>query len=76
MYFILKIHIIFVETFKQSIMTKEQILDLIRIKEQELYADLQDCKSQYGVEHNHTRYALGAWGSVLNLLETIENENN
>ena len=57
-------------------MNKEQILNLIRSKEQELYADLQDCKSQYGVEHNHTRYALGAWGSVLNLLETIENENN
>ncbi len=49
-------------------MNKEQILELIRSQEQELYKDLQECKSQYGVDHNHTRYALGAWGSVLNLL--------
>jgi hypothetical protein len=58
-------------------MDKQQILELIRSKEQELYADFKYCEMQYGVEHKHTRYALGAWGSVLNLLETIEeNENN
>jgi len=58
-------------------MNKEQILELIRSQEQALYAELQECKSHYGVDHNHTRYALGAWGSILNLLETIEeNENN
>ena len=57
-------------------MNKEQILELIRSKEQELYAELQDCKSQYGVDHKHTRYALGAWGSILNLLDTIQDENN
>jgi hypothetical protein len=54
-------------------MNKEQILELIRSTEQELYADLQDCKSYYGVDHKHTRYALGAWGAALNLLQTIEN---
>jgi hypothetical protein len=61
-------------------MEKQQILELIRSQEQELYKDLQHCKSQYGVDHKHSRYALGAWGAVLNLLETIEkieeNENN
>ena len=58
-------------------MNKEQILELIRSREQELYADLQFCKSQYGVDHKHTRYALGAWSAALNLLQTIEeNENN
>lgn len=54
-------------------MDKEQILELIRSQEQELYKDLQECKIIYGVDHKHTRYALGAWGSVLNLLQTIEN---
>ena len=54
-------------------MNKEQILELIRSQEQELYADFKHCEMQYGVDHNHTRYALGAWGSVLNLLQTIEN---
>jgi hypothetical protein len=61
-------------------MEKEQILELIRSKEAELYADFRCCQSQYGTDHKHTRYALGAWGSMLNLLETIEtieeNENN
>jgi len=54
-------------------MNKEQILELIRSQEQELYKDLQECKNIYGVEHKHTRYALGAWGAALNLLQTIEN---
>jgi hypothetical protein len=58
-------------------MNKEQILELIRSKEQELYANLQECKSIYGSENNHTRYAAGAWGSIFELLQTIEEyENN
>jgi hypothetical protein len=57
-------------------MNKEQILELIRSKEAELYADFRCCQSQYGVDHKHTRYALGAWGSVLNLLQTIENNES
>ena len=58
-------------------MDKEQIIDLIRSKEKELYADFKHCEWQYGTEHKHTRFAFGAWGSILNLLETIEaNENN
>ena len=57
-------------------MNKEQIIELIRNQEKMLYAEVKECKSLYGVDHRHTRYALGAWGSVLNLLETIENENN
>jgi hypothetical protein len=58
-------------------MTKEEILDLIRIGEQELYKNLQECKSIYGVEHNHTRHASGAWGAIFELLQTIEeNEIN
>jgi hypothetical protein len=57
-------------------MTKEQILELIRSKEQELYADFRFCQIEYGTDHKHTRYALGAWGSMLNLLEKIEEHEN
>lgn len=58
-------------------MNKEQILNLIRSQEQELYKNLQECKSIYGGEDNHTRYAAGAWGAIFELLQTIEeNENN
>jgi len=58
-------------------MTKDEILDLIRIGEQELYKNLEECKSIYGSENNHTRHASGAWGAIFELLQTIEeNENN
>lgn len=57
-------------------MNKKQILDLIRIQEAELYKNLQECKSLYGAEDNHTRYAAGAWGSIFELLQTLEDENN
>lgn len=57
-------------------MTKEEILDLMRSQEKMLYAELKNCKRLYGVDHRHTRYALGAWGSILNLLNIIQNENN
>jgi hypothetical protein len=58
-------------------MNKEQIIELIRIGEKELYKNLQECKSIYGSESNHTRHASGAWGSIFELLQTIEeNENN
>ena len=58
-------------------MEKEQILELLKSKESELYANLQECKSIYGSESNHTRHASGAWGSIFELLQTIEEyENN
>ena len=57
-------------------MNKEQILELIRSQEQELYKDFRHCQGQYGTDHKHTRYALGAWGAALNLLQTIENNED
>jgi hypothetical protein len=58
-------------------MDKQQIIDLLKSKESELYSNLQECKSIYGSESNHTRHASGAWGSIFELLQTIEeNEKN
>jgi hypothetical protein len=57
-------------------MTKEQIIDLIKAQEQELYADFKHCERQYCVEHKHTRFAFGQWGALVNLLETIKNNEN
>jgi hypothetical protein len=70
--FALYLHI----TFKNNAMNKEQILELIRSQEQELYKDFRHCQGQYGTDHKHTRYALGAWGAALNLLQTIENNED
>lgn len=69
-------HITNSQTQKINAMTKEEILDLMRSQEKMLYDELKDCKRLYGVDHRHTRYALGAWGSILNLLNIIQNENN
>ena len=57
-------------------MTKEQIIDLIRSQEAELYKNLQECEIIYGAKDNHTRYAAGAWGSIFELLQTIEENEN
>lgn len=58
-------------------MTKEQIIELIKSQEAYFYKNLQECKTIYGSENNHTRYAAGAWGTIFELLQTIEqNENN
>lgn len=53
-------------------MNKEEILDLIRNQEAYFYKNLQECKSLYFSEDNHTRYAAGAWGAIFELLQTIE----
>jgi hypothetical protein len=58
-------------------MTKEEILELLRIQQAESYKNLQECQEIYGSDNKHTRYAAGAWGAIFELLETIEeNENN
>ena len=62
---------------KLNAMTKEQIIELIKSQEAYFYKNLQECKTIYGSENNHTRYAAGAWGTIFELLQTIEqNENN
>lgn len=56
-------------------MTKEQIIELIKIQEYYFYKNLQECKMRYGSEDNHTRYAAGAWGAIFELLQTIEQDD-
>lgn len=53
-------------------MTKDEILELIRNGEAESYENLRECEEIYGSRDAHTRYAAGAWGAIIELLQTIE----
>ena len=56
-------------------MNKEQIIELIRSQEAELYAELLDMRSSFGANDRGTLHT--QWGALVNLLDTIkENENN
>ena len=57
-------------------MNKEQILDLIRKQEQELYTEYLELRRDYGYEDKATRYAAAQWNAVLTILDKIEDENN
>jgi hypothetical protein len=58
-------------------MNKEQILELIRSKEAELYAELLEQREYFGANDRGTLHTQAQWGALVNLLDTIEeNENN
>jgi hypothetical protein len=58
-------------------MTKEQILDLIRSQEAEMYQELLDMRESFGPNDRGTLHSAAQWNAISNLLETIQdNENN
>ena len=58
-------------------MTKEQIIDLIRSQEAEMYQELLDMRESFGPDDRGTRFAAAQWNAISNLLETIQdNEDN
>lgn len=58
-------------------MTKEQIIDLIRSQEAEMYQELLDMRESFGPDDRGTRHSAAQWNAISNLLETIEdNEDN
>jgi len=58
-------------------MNKEQILELIKATEAELYQELCEMRKAFGATDKGTLNTQARWGAIVNLLETIEeNENN
>jgi hypothetical protein len=53
-------------------MNKEQILDLIRKQEQELYSQYLELRYDYGYEDKATRYAGAQWNAITTILDKIE----
>jgi hypothetical protein len=59
-------------------MTKDQILDLIKNKERELYCDYIFSREHYGSEDKATIRCGAEWSAVSSLLDDIldQDENN
>jgi hypothetical protein len=58
-------------------MDKKQILDLIKATEAELYTELLEMRDAFGPTDRGTLNTQARWGAIVNLLDTIEaNENN
>jgi len=57
-------------------MNKEQIIELIRSQEAEMYQDFLEMRQRFGADDKSTRYAAAQWSAISNLLEIIEHENN
>ena len=57
-------------------MNKEQILDLIRSQEAEMYQDLLYMRQRFGADDRGTRHAAAQWAAINNLLDTIQDEEN
>ena len=53
-------------------MNKEQIIELIRSKEAELYAELLEMRAAFGANDRGTLHTQAQWGALINLLDTIE----
>lgn len=57
-------------------MSKEQILDLIKSQEAEMYQDLLYLHQRFGADDKATRYVAAQWAAINNLLDTIQDEEN
>jgi hypothetical protein len=58
-------------------MNKEQILELIRSQEAQMYSEVLELREAFGPDDSSTRHAAAQWNAIRNLLETIEeNEAN
>ena len=57
-------------------MDKEQILELIRATEAELYTELLEMRDAFGPTDRGTLNTQARWGAIVNLLDTIEEHEN
>ena len=53
-------------------MTKDEIIDLIRNQEAELYQDFLEMRQRFGADDKSTRYTAAQWNAISNLLDKIE----
>jgi hypothetical protein len=53
-------------------MNKEQLLELIRNEEAELYFQLLEQREMYGADDRGTRYTGAQWNAITTLLDKIE----
>jgi len=57
-------------------MNKEQIIELIRSQEAEMYQELLEMREAFGPNDRGTLHSAAQWNAISNLLELIENAEN
>lgn len=67
----LYLHIINSQQNKNA-MTKDEILELIRNEEAELYFQLLELREMYGVNDRSTKHAGAQWNAITTILDKIE----
>ena len=76
---VIKIVLIFVYNYKQLklfIMNKKQIMEIILLEEQQLWAVAQDFAEHLGSEHEATDRAMCRWNTISNLITKINEKAN
>jgi hypothetical protein len=61
---------------KTTNMNKEQIIELIRSQEAEMYQELLEMREAFGPNDRGTLHSAAQWNAISNLLELIENAEN
>jgi hypothetical protein len=57
-------------------MNKEQIIELIRSQEAEMYQELLEMREAFGPNDRGTLHSAAQWNAINNLLEQIQDEEN
>lgn len=57
-------------------MNKEQIIELIRSQEAEMYQELLEMREAFGPNDRATLHSAAQWNAISNLLQLIENAEN
>lgn len=57
-------------------MNKEQIIELIRSQEAEMYQELLEMREAFGPNDRGTLHSAAQWNAISNLLDTIQDEEN
>lgn len=56
-------------------MTTQQIIEMLMLKEEELYSALTNAKLVFGEDSEAFKVARARWSTTYELLKTIQNEN-
>ena len=53
-------------------MKKQEMINIIKTQEQELWKDLQECIDKFGMKDAFTDMAVARWSTINRLLKTLE----
>jgi len=57
-------------------MNKEQLMEIILLEEQQLWAEVKNMTEHLGGEHEATQRAIGRWNGISNLIDKINEKAN